>query len=229
MPGCSRPPVISASSRNRSRLSGWSAWRSWISLRATWRFSSPSTGDEDGAEAPLGVRPEDAEPRGPAAPSRNAPSAPIRLGRRGAGRWSTGRARRRDRRRRRPRLAWTSVSGTCSSASRAVPSGAERREAPLRVAAVLLDVAVDQRLEQGPARRVQGAALDEDLAERPVLLQGPGVHRRDQGVAGDEVHLQRQDAEEEVAVCRRGGHGRGPRWPGFRRGTHAHAFYRSVG
>ena len=42
MPGCSSPPVISASSRNRGRLSGSSACRSWISFRATSRCSSSS-------------------------------------------------------------------------------------------------------------------------------------------------------------------------------------------
>ena len=43
--------------------------------------------------------------------------------------------------------------------------------------------------------------LDQDLAERLGLVQHPGVHGRDEGVAADEVHLQSQDAEEEVAVA----------------------------
>ena len=60
--------------------------------------------------------------------------------------------------------------------------------------------AVNHRLQQGPDHGVEGASLDEDLAEGPVLLQGPGVHRGDQGVSRDEVHLEREDAEQEVAV-----------------------------
>src|SRR5262245_41896852 len=36
--------------------------------------------------------------------------------------------------------------------------------------------------------------------ERPGLVEHPGIHRGEEGVAGDEVHLQRQYAEEEVAV-----------------------------
>jgi hypothetical protein len=47
---------------------------------------------------------------------------------------------------------------------------------------------------------VEGSSLDEDLAERAMLFQDPGVHRRDQGVSRDEVHLEREDAEEHVAA-----------------------------
>ena len=61
MPGCSRPPVISASSRNREPAVGSSACRSWISLRATSRLQLLVVGDEDLAQAALGVRPQDAE------------------------------------------------------------------------------------------------------------------------------------------------------------------------
>src|SRR5262249_9445535 len=43
-------------------------------------------------------------------------------------------------------------------------------------------------------------------------VEDPGVHGRDESVTVDEVHLQRQDAEEEVAV----GHGAG--WRGVGHG-----------
>jgi hypothetical protein len=36
----------------------------------------------------------------------------------------------------------------------------------------------------------------EDLGQGLGLLQDPGIHRGDQGIAADEVQLQRQDAEE---------------------------------
>src|SRR5581483_7820630 len=54
----------------------------------------------------------------------------------------------------------------------------------------------------------QGAALLEQLAERPVPRQRPGIHGLDELVAADEVVLQGQDAEQQVAV---GAHGWGLR------------------
>ena len=86
-------------------------------------------------------------------------------------------------------------------------SSASARRRMGRVAAVLLDVMADQRLEQGAGIRLQGPALLEEVGQRPVLFEKPGVHRGDQAVAGDEVHLEGQDAEEQVAI--RGGLGHG--------------------
>ena len=54
--------MISASSRNRWRLAGSSAWRSRICLSATSRLQLGVEGHEDGAQAAAGVGPEDAEP-----------------------------------------------------------------------------------------------------------------------------------------------------------------------
>jgi hypothetical protein len=62
----------------------------------------------------------------------------------------------------------------------------------------------------------QLALLDQHLAERPGLVQHPGVHGGDQGGAVDEVHLEGHDAEEQIAVGGVGsrgkdvGHGNGP-------------------
>jgi hypothetical protein len=83
----------------------------------------------------------------------------------------------------------------------------------LGVAAVVLDVPVDDRLHQGVFLRGQAALFDQDLPQGLVLGEHPGAHRRQEGVAGDEVHLQGQDAEQQVAVGGRGtrrgfGHGR---------------------
>jgi hypothetical protein len=61
---------------------------------------------------------------------------------------------------------------------------------------VLLQVLPDQGLQRLMVVRGQRAPAHEDLAQGPVLLQDPGVHRGDQGVARDEVHPQRQDAEQ---------------------------------
>ena len=46
----------------------------------------------------------------------------------------------------------------------------------------------------------QAALFDENLADRLVLGMDPGVHCGDEMLAADEIHLQRQDAEEQVAV-----------------------------
>src|SRR5205085_12201320 len=48
--------------------------------------------------------------------------------------------------------------------------------------------------------------LAEDLAERPPLVEDPGAHGPDEGLAADEARLQRQEPEEQVAV-RGVGHG----------------------
>ena len=66
--------------------------------------------------------------------------------------------------------------------------------------------------EQGALRPDTHALLDQDLFQRLVLGEHPGAHRRQEGVAGHEVHLQGQDAEQQVAVGGRGtrrgfGHG----------------------
>ena len=42
--------------------------------------------------------------------------------------------------------------------------------------------------------------LDEDLAKRLGLFQHPGVHGGEKRLATDKVHLQGEDAEQEVAV-----------------------------
>jgi parallel beta-helix repeat protein len=85
--------------------------------------------------------------------------------------------------------------------------GADRRQALPRVVAVHLQVALDEGLEQGAVVGPQRGLLHEDLAEGFGLVEDPGVQGGDEGVARDEVHLQRQDAEEQVAIGRRLGHG----------------------
>ena len=85
-------------------------------------------------------------------------------------------------------------------------------QAPGGVAAVGADVLVDQGFEQLTARPGEIAALDEQCSERRFLANDPGVHRREQGVAGDEVHLRGQNTQEQVAVGIDAGHcGRPPK------------------
>ena len=65
--------------------------------------------------------------------------------------------------------------------------------------------------------RGQDALVVEDLGQRLGLVEHPGVHGGDEGIAADKVHLEGEDAEEEVAVCGRTGRsliGQGRRPPG---------------
>ena len=71
----------------------------------------------------------------------------------------------------------------------------------LGVVAVLLQVLGDQRLEQLVLVLGDGPLVQQDPAQRPGLLQDPGVHGGDQRIARDEVHLQGQDADQQVAVA----------------------------
>ena len=111
----------------------------------------------------------------------------------------------------RARLAWRSGSaiGSRSLAGRA--ERAEGGQAPLGVAAVLLEVLADQGLEQGVGARRQGARSTQDLAQGPGLVGDPGVEGGEQGVAVDEVDLQGEEAEEQVAARPPGRPGRSAR------------------
>ena len=46
----------------------------------------------------------------------------------------------------------------------------------------------------------QSALYDKESTQRLPLVKDPSVHGGDQGIAGNEVHLQRQDAKQEVAI-----------------------------
>ena len=67
--------------------------------------------------------------------------------------------------------------------------GADGREALLRVVMMLFQVLADQRFEQRLLLGGQGVLFAQDLAERFGLVEDPGVHGGDEGVAADEVHL----------------------------------------
>ena len=59
---------------------------------------------------------------------------------------------------------------------------------------------LDQRVQQRPSRIGQFPLVLEDLAQRRCLVQDPGLHRGDQGIARDEIHLQGDHPEQKVAV-----------------------------
>ncbi len=83
---------------------------------------------------------------------------------------------------------------------------ADRGQTLLRIIAVLLDVGGDHRLQELPMLGAQGLLLVQEPRERLGLVEHPGVHGGDQLSAADEVHLQSEDAEQQVTV---GGSGHG--------------------
>src|SRR5262245_34413550 len=71
---------------------------------------------------------------------------------------------------------------------------------------MLLEVLGDQGLQQRPAGLVERSAIHQELGQGPRLVGDPGVEGGQEVVAADEVVLQCQDAEEEIAS------GRLPSW-----------------
>jgi hypothetical protein len=70
----------------------------------------------------------------------------------------------------------------------------------LGVVSVHLQVALDDRLQKVSVLGPQCVLLQENLAQGLGLVEHPRMHRCNQGVSTDEVHLQGQDTEEQVAV-----------------------------
>ncbi len=146
-------------------------------------------GDVDAAQPALAVEAEDAEPRAGAA------------GRGGVGR-------------RRPGVAAGRLAASVRGGEAGLEVGvveplqvvadraqrADGREARLGIAAVLLEVLGDQGLQQHAAGVVERPAIHQELGQGPGLVGDPGGEGGQQVVAADEVVLQGQDAEEEVAA-----------------------------
>ena len=65
---------------------------------------------------------------------------------------------------------------------------------------MLLDVDLHQRVESSELLRRQSALLVQDRAQGPGLVQNPGMHGRYQLLPANEVHLQRENAEEKIAI-----------------------------
>lgn len=68
------------------------------------------------------------------------------------------------------------------------------------VAAVRPQVLIDHGFQKLSAGRRQFPPPDQQITEGGRLLEDPFLHRTDQFVARDEIHLERQHAEEQVAV-----------------------------
>jgi hypothetical protein len=87
------------------------------------------------------------------------------------------------------------------------PPGGDRGEALRGVPAVLLQVQGDHRLNAGTLVGVEVAAGGEVLGQGAGLVAGPGLEGGDELALVDQADLQRQQAEEEVAIGGDGGHG----------------------
>ena len=87
------------------------------------------------------------------------------------------------------------------------PGRIERRQASLCVVAVDLHVLAHHHIDHVVEIRRHRALLNENLSQRAMLLQHPGVHALQQSVARDEVDLQCQNAEQQVHVGKWSGHG----------------------
>jgi hypothetical protein len=83
----------------------------------------------------------------------------------------------------------------------------QRRQTALGVVAVLFEMPLHHHVEQLAIGRGEGALFEQNLPQRFGLVQHPGVHGRNQSIATDEVHLQGQNAEEQITVRGRLGHG----------------------
>ena len=63
-----------------------------------------------------------------------------------------------------------------------------------------LDMRGDHRLQCIPELRGQRALFDQDLVKRPGLFRSPLRRRGDELIAVDQIHMQRQDSEEHIAI-----------------------------
>ena len=74
-------------------------------------------------------------------------------------------------------------------------------------AAVESDMLVDERIQQLARIAGEGARRKQMVGKGALLVENPGVHSRDELLGADEVHLNGEDAEEEVSIGDSAGHG----------------------
>src|SRR6266446_1233666 len=98
------------------------------------------------------------------------------------------------------RLACRSASAICFSSSRTELAELTAAKLCAGSSSCCFKCSCTSAYQEGAALAGQGLVLLEDLSQRFGLVQDPGVHGLDQGVAADEVHLQREDAEQQVTV-----------------------------
>jgi hypothetical protein len=89
---------------------------------------------------------------------------------------------------------------------------ADDGKALVRIVVMLGEMLLHQRVEQFMRVGVERLLSDQNFAEQLLLGKHPGMHRRDQLVAGNEIRLQGQNAKKKIAIGKRqlghGGHSR---------------------
>src|SRR5262249_13225141 len=146
-------------------------------------------GEGDATQAPLGVRPDDAKARGGGGGG-SYRAATARVGgpvRTGGDDPSEGG----------PELGIADAPHVPPGR----PTRGDRAQAPDVIIVVLAQVFFGKGSEQAGWGARQGSLFGEDLTERSGLIQDPGVHPGNQGVARSQAHARRQDPEEQVALC----------------------------
>ena len=84
--------------------------------------------------------------------------------------------------------------------------GGQGGEATLGAVAMHRNVLLDECVKQQASVRGEISDCNEVISQRTLLVEHPGIHRRDQLVGADEVHLHGKDAEKEVAISGGSGH-----------------------
>ena len=146
-------------------------------------------GHVDIAQPTLGVRAEDAEALGGPSGGRHAP------GRGAVGLGGGDRSR--------AHVCQRGVDHRVIERGQALEGGAvgrEVREAPLGVAAVLLQMLGDELVQQGALPIVQVAPIDEMVGQGTGLVAGPGLEGGDELDLVDQADLQGEETEEEMSV-----------------------------
>jgi hypothetical protein len=82
-------------------------------------------------------------------------------------------------------------------------------QALVGVVAVHRPMRLDRRHQQVVLAGLQRALREKDIAQRAALVEDSGLKGGDEGIVVDEVHLQGQNAKEQMAIERGSGHGSG--------------------
>ena len=190
MPGCSSPPVISASTTKRARLS----WSPACSLDLLQRHDAVQllvAGDVDLAQGTAVVKPDDLESS--LGVSSGAGVFPARGGLAAVAGFVGGGDE--------AEVKEAGLKVEVGHDLEVIPDlgdDVEHGETEFGVVAVLLEVLLDEDIQRGVARRGQGAAVEEDPAQRLGLVGDPDIECGQQRVAADEIVLQGQQAEEQA-------------------------------
>ena len=199
MPGCSSPPVTSASSRKRCAAGRVVGVVVEDLLQCHLAMQLRVQRDEDGAQAAPRMGPQDAEP------------LPVGRGRAdGVGGGAVGVGIGLARSRTGADVGESSLDlavAECGEALAGRSSGGNGGQALLGATAMFLLVEPDHRLDHAALVGVQVAAVDQVFRDLAALVATPGPEGGDELVLIDQAVLEGKQSKEEVAVRIDGGHG----------------------